>query len=389
MIIFSSNFESFFTNFSFASLFLLVLSYWTQASFFSRNRYKWITSSLTWLSLMSLTSLLITRWFNSGHFPISNLYESLLFLSWGFVIGHIVLELLSKNDLLGAVTSPMALFTNGFAAFSLPKDMQQITPLVPALQSNWLMMHVSVMILSYVALFFGSLLSIAFLLVTSNNTRNDKTFRNKSKAILKLDIFHVAERNQRYQHQKGAEVAVYRSEISDVYTQYPKKRTSEMEISYNQRLYPIVDKDNDDKREGGGFQEFSPLASTLDNLSYRVLGLGFPLLTVGILSGAVWANEAWGSYWSWDPKESWALITWLVFAIYLHMRLTRGWVGKKPAIIATLGFLAVWFCYLGVNLLGVGLHSYGWFQRNVLIPLRFSKLLKHPKCLPHLCHHRR
>lgn len=103
------------------------------------------------------------------------------------------------------------------------------------------------------------------------------------------------------------------------------------------------------------------LAETLDNISYRIIGLGFPLLTIGIIAGAVWANEAWGSYWSWDPKETWALITWLVFAAYLHARITKGWQGRRPAILAATGFLVVWVCYLGVNLLGKGLHSYGWF----------------------------
>jgi cytochrome c-type biogenesis protein CcsB len=103
------------------------------------------------------------------------------------------------------------------------------------------------------------------------------------------------------------------------------------------------------------------LAETLDNLSYRVIGLGFPLLTIGIISGAVWANEAWGAPWSWDPKETWALIVWLVFAAYLHARITRGWQGRRPAYLAAIGFVVVWICYLGVNLLGKGLHSYGWF----------------------------
>ncbi|NEQ79388.1 MAG: c-type cytochrome biogenesis protein CcsB, partial [Moorea sp. SIO2I5] len=103
------------------------------------------------------------------------------------------------------------------------------------------------------------------------------------------------------------------------------------------------------------------IADTLDNISYRIIGLGFPLLTIGIIAGAVWANEAWGSYWSWDPKETWALITWLVFAAYLHARITRGWQGRRPAILAGTGLLVVWVCYLGVNLLGKGLHSYGWF----------------------------
>ena len=97
-------------------------------------------------------------------------------------------------------------------------------------------------------------------------------------------------------------------------------------------------------------------------MSYRTLGLGFLLLTCGILSGAVWANEAWGSYWSWDPKETWAFITWLVYAIYLHTRITKKWQGRKPALIASIGFIVVWICYLGVNLLSQGLHSYGWVQ---------------------------
>jgi cytochrome c-type biogenesis protein CcsB len=103
------------------------------------------------------------------------------------------------------------------------------------------------------------------------------------------------------------------------------------------------------------------LADTLDNISYRMIGLGFPLLTIGIIAGAVWANEAWGSYWSWDPKETWALITWLVFAAYLHARITKGWQGRRPALLAATGFVVVWVCYLGVNILGKGLHSYGWF----------------------------
>jgi cytochrome c-type biogenesis protein CcsB len=104
------------------------------------------------------------------------------------------------------------------------------------------------------------------------------------------------------------------------------------------------------------------LINQIDYWSYRIIGIGFPLLTLGILSGAVWANEAWGSYWNWDPKETWALITWVIFAIYLHIRITKGWNGTKPALVALLGFFVVWMCYLGVNLLGKGLHSYGWLN---------------------------
>ena len=104
------------------------------------------------------------------------------------------------------------------------------------------------------------------------------------------------------------------------------------------------------------------LLYSLDNWSYRVIGLGFPFLTIGIIAGGVWANEAWGSYWGWDPKETWALITWLVFAAYLHARITKNWQGKRTAILGSLGFFVIWVCYLGVNFLGKGLHSYGWLS---------------------------
>ena len=194
---------------------------------------------------------------------------------------------MSEETYLGVLFSPILLFIDAFATLTLPEQMQQSAPLVPALKSNWLMMHVSIMMLSYAALIAGSLMAIAFLMISTA---------------------------PQVQLQKNAEMT------------------------------------------------FVSLDQTLDNLSYRTLGIGFPLLTLGILSGAIWANEAWGSYWSWDPKETWALITWFVFAIYFHFRLTWGWKGKKPAIVASIGFILVWICYLGVNLLGSGLHSYGWLK---------------------------
>jgi cytochrome c-type biogenesis protein CcsB len=103
------------------------------------------------------------------------------------------------------------------------------------------------------------------------------------------------------------------------------------------------------------------VSEQLDSLSYRTITVGFLLLSVGLVSGAVWANEAWGSWWSWDPKETWALICWLVYAAYLHTRLSRGWQGRRPALVAVAGLVVIGVCYIGVNLLGIGLHSYGWF----------------------------
>lgn len=101
-----------------------------------------------------------------------------------------------------------------------------------------------------------------------------------------------------------------------------------------------------------------PAASSLDEFTYKLIAFGFPLLTLGIITGAAWANTAWGTYWSWDPKETWSLIVWLIYAAYLHARIARGWKGKRSALLSIIGFVATLFCYLGVNLLLSGLHSY-------------------------------
>lgn len=108
-----------------------------------------------------------------------------------------------------------------------------------------------------------------------------------------------------------------------------------------------------------GFLNLFPGRDTLDEINYRTVAVGFPIWTVGIVTGAAWANYAWGRYWSWDPKETWSLIVWFVYAAFLHARLTRGWTGRATAWLAIGGFAATLFCYLGVNLLLTGLHSYG------------------------------
>jgi cytochrome c-type biogenesis protein CcsB len=108
-----------------------------------------------------------------------------------------------------------------------------------------------------------------------------------------------------------------------------------------------------------GFIGLFPSRDTLDDVNYRAVAIGFPIWTVGIVTGAAWANYAWGRYWSWDPKETWSLIVWFIYAAFLHARLSRGWSGRATAWLAIGGFVATLFCYLGVNLLLPGLHSYG------------------------------
>ncbi len=116
---------------------------------------------------------------------------------------------------------------------------------------------------------------------------------------------------------------------------------------------------NPENSPAGGFLAVFPSAKILDDINYKAIMIGFPLLSLGIITGAAWANYAWGTYWSWDPKETWSLIVWFIYAAFLHARFTRGWVGRKAAWLSIVGFAATIFCYLGVNLVLSGLHSYG------------------------------
>ena len=337
--------ESLLESFSFFLLLVTVFIYWFETAFHSKVGKPEFASSLVKLSNFSLTFLLGTRWITSHHFPLSNLYESLLFLSWSLTVIHLILEKISHTLLIGVLLSPITLFINGFALFTLPTEMQKGNFLTPALQSNWLMMHVTVMISSYAALLSGSILAIAFLVITRNTIKNDCSTSCETKckeSVIAVGLVSQEGANHESPH------FILQNKIDPMVA---KPQSSEGSMALKAQL-----------PEAMVLQNRTNLATTLDNLSYRTIGIGFPLLTIGILSGAVWANEAWGSYWSWDPKETWALITWFLFAIYLHTRITKGLQGEKPAIIATIGFVVVWICFLGVNLASQGLHTYGWLQ---------------------------
>lgn len=304
------------SNIVFAVLLITMVIYWINLLFLNN---KSILSTIGRINAIIangiLFAILSSRWIVSGYFPLSNLYESLLFLTWTLLTVYLYVELKTNSRLIGAILIPVTLFISGFANLTLSPEMQKSSPLVPALQSNWLMMHVSMMLLSYGTLIMGSLLCILFLVVSGYKEVDLKVKNNSSAPFYNIMV--------EYEEAKA---------ISPV---------ASSEISKLGKL---------------------KLLQSLDNWSYRIIGLGFPFLTIGIISGGVWANEAWGSYWSWDPKETWALITWLVFATYLHARITKGWEGKKTALLGGLGFFVIWICYLGVNFLGKGLHSYGWIS---------------------------
>jgi cytochrome c-type biogenesis protein CcsB len=235
------------------------------------------------------TAAIILRWKESyamghGHAPLSNLYESVVFFAWTIILIYGFIEMKYKYRVVGAFVLPFALLGMSWAQLGLNSG---IEPLVPALQSNWLLYHVITCFLGYAAFAVACGISIMYLI----------------KAKAEGDV------------------------------------SSEVQAGSVIGMFPSI--------------------RVLDDLNYKAIMIGFPLLTLGIVTGAAWANYAWGTYWSWDPKETWSLIVWFVYAAFLHARITRGWVGKRAAWLSIIGFAATIFCYLGVNLFLSGLHSYG------------------------------
>jgi len=238
------------------------------------------TASLVAATLGNAAAILL-RWHESyqlgyGHAPLSNLYESLVFFALVFSVLYLFVEFKYHMRAIGVIASPIPFLAMAYA--SLQAD-SRIEPLIPALQSNWLIAHVMSCFLGYAAFAVAFGISLLYLF---------KSFGGDPSS---------------------------------------------------------------------GLRRLVPDTAILDDLTHRMITFGFLFLSVGIFTGSVWANQAWGRYWGWDPKETWSLITWLIYAAILHVRLMRGWEGRRIAILSVIGFMAVLFTYFGVNLLP-GLHSY-------------------------------
>ncbi|MDX2433713.1 MAG: c-type cytochrome biogenesis protein CcsB [Desulfobacterales bacterium] len=245
-----------------------------------------LATVITIIGFLTQTAGIGMRWLESyqmgiGHAPLSNMYESLVFFSWSIVILYLFVEFIYKNKVIGAFAVPFAFASMAYASLS-PEFNSAITPLVPALQSNWLIAHVFTCFIGYAAFAVACGTGIMYLVKSLD--------KGKSPESLLATL---------------------------------------------------------------------PSLKVIDDITHKIILFGFIWLSGGIISGAVWANSAWGTYWSWDPKETWSLITWFIYASALHARFTRGWGGKRIAWIAIIGFLAVVFTYYGVNFLLSGLHSYG------------------------------
>lgn len=247
-----------------------------------------IATVFTTLAWLIQTAGLVLRWIESyqlgiGHAPLTNMYESVVFFAWTIILLYLLIEWKFKTKIIGAFAVPFAFLAMAYASFSTDLS-KAINPLVPALQSNWLIAHVVTCFVGYAAFAVAAALGIMYLL-KSNSPETDQ-------------------------------------KASTLSSRLPS---------------PVV----------------------IDDIIHKTMVFGFIWLTGGIITGAIWANSAWGTYWSWDPKETWSLITWFFYAIILHARYTRGWSGTKIALLAIFGFVSVLFTYYGVNFLLSGLHSYG------------------------------
>jgi len=249
--------------------------------FYLVMKQMWIERAASGLLLCSFlvqTVGLVVRGVFVGTLPVTNMYESLVFYGWAFALGYIVLIMITRvpervRSMIGAAVS--LLIVAFMALASSPLQSPDVVPLVPALRSHWLALHVSFV-------FIGEgFFTVAF--------------------------------------------------VSSIMYMFVSRRPGHSEV-----------------------------LDRLDRLAYRAIAVGFPFFTLGgLFFGTIWAKHAWGRYWGWDPKETFMLVTWLVYVLYLHVRIQRNWRGRRTAWIAVAGFLLALFTFAGVNYLVRGLHSYG------------------------------
>ena len=393
--------------------------------------YVKFASLSTWLGLIANTAAVAHRWYEAGHPPFASVYEMLLSFVWTLAALTLVAEKKYGVKVIGTVTMPVAIV--GVVLMQLLRT--DVHPLVPALQSTWLHVHVTLAMLAYAACALSFALAMMFLIQDKMKTETFLAVTSASTLAIYASVVLA-----RFEKWGGLSLVAWDTEQKSeaflskgvrLFVTIPdlgwlmvlallvvasplvfyglarwKKDNSFLTLANRAVFisillqvmalimflvragdgrYPSLDADGLFPTTlaaspfilsglvGGVFisllyllllwrrpdlERLLPSADDLDRITYKTIGIAFPLLTLMIAAGAYWANQTWGSYWSWDPKETWAAITWLVYAGYLHMRVTRGWRGRRAAYFAILGFAVVMFTFFGVTYLLPGLHAY-------------------------------
>ena len=394
------------------------------------DSYVKFASMATWAGLAANTGAVAHRWYAAGHPPFASVYEMLLSFVWTLAALTLIAEKKYGVKVIGTVTMPVAIV--GVVLMQLLRT--EVHPLVPALQSTWLHVHVTLAMLAYAACALSFALAMMFLIQDGMKT---ETFLTATSLFTVATYLGILTRFERWgglsvvawNPQEHSEVfltrgvrllvtipdlgwlimlvlaAVAAPLVISIYANW--KKDDSLFVVANRAVFIgillqvlalifFVLRTNDGRYTsldadglfttslaaspfilsglvGGIFvsllyllllwrrpdlERLLPSATALDRITYKTIAIAFPLLTLMIAAGAYWANKTWGSYWSWDPKETWAAITWLVYAGYLHMRVTRGWRGRRAAYFAILGFAVVMFTFFGVTYLLPGLHAY-------------------------------
>ncbi|WP_087971569.1 c-type cytochrome biogenesis protein CcsB [Oceanobacillus rekensis] len=346
--------------------------------------------TLTIIGFIAQLVYLITRWIASGHAPVSNMFEFMTFLGMCMVLGFIILYFYYKLTFLGLFALPISMIVIAYASM-FPTE---ISPLVPSLQSHWLYIHVTTVALGQGILFVSFAAGIMYLI-----RQIDQTVRNKRNIWLEAiiytmflfvgfivitSVFNLMDYNATFEGQQGNEIAEYHlpaiagpmggtlvtEDVMEPWFETPSwmqgvdagRKFNSVIWSFfaGSILYGIV-RLVTRKRIGAKLQPLlkSVKPDLLDEIMYRSVTIGFPIFTLGgLIFASIWAQIAWGRFWGWDPKEVWALVTWLFYAAFLHLRLSRGWHGEKSAWLAVAGFGIIMFNLIVVNLVLAGLHSY-------------------------------
>jgi|SRR5579875_3351964 len=353
------------------------------------NKWGQIAVLLTIIGFISQLGYFITRWIASGHAPVSNMFEFTTFFGMALVGAFIVIYFIYRTTLLGLFTMPVALLIIAYASM-FPRD---ISPLIPALQSYWLYIHVTTAAIGEAILAISFAAGLIYLVKAIDQTKSDlQTF------WLEIVMFTLVTVLGFVVVSSGFSAAGYHEKFNWI-----DKNDNQVTVDYT--MPAITGPHKGELLTKGGFQPWvempaivnakklntviwsligglflysmirlllrkrigaalKPLVKNVkldfvDEISYRSVLIGFPVFTLGgLIFAMIWAQMAWSRFWGWDPKEVWALITWLFYAAFLHLRLSKGWHGKKSAWLGVIGFVIIMFNLVAVNLVIAGLHSY-------------------------------
>jgi cytochrome c-type biogenesis protein CcsB len=279
-----------------------------------------IAVALAAVGVVAHAASVATRGLSAGRVPWGNMYEYSSMIALLVVAGYLlIVDARFKLRELGVFAMAIALVTLGFGR----KLYAPAGPLVPALNSWWLKVHVIAAITASATFSIAFIFTLLYLL-------KDRVERKAAASIFSGSTVGAAYAGPAVERKEGLPADYMSSEPE------------------SEKRGPAL----------SGFWARLPSSERLDSFAFRTHAIAFPIWTFAVIAGAIWASKAWGRYWGWDPKETWAFITWVIYAGYLHARATAGWRGRRAALVASAGFVSLWITYYVVNLWIVGLHSY-------------------------------